>query len=135
MYKLKIINNFSVHRSLNRPYVQLVLGAKKIGKRYRLRRTAVRETVVSRYHRGPVGNTPETPQTSRPYGSKGFKGGPQLGPHYAGKRQSLVQSGEEEIEPAIEKKNEKKTCNSYTYNGPFTLSLSNACFMTVTGTF
>ena len=56
-----------------------------------IRRIAVRETGVCRQNGDPIESPPETPRTLQYYHIERFKGRPQLGPHYAERRQSLEQ--------------------------------------------
>ena len=41
------------------------------------------------HHEGPITGFPETPQTLLQYGTNELKGGPQLGPDYAERRESF----------------------------------------------
>ena len=51
----------------------------------------MRETSASRYHAGPIEALLKTLGPLRHYRIEGFKGYPQLGPHYTEKRQSFGQ--------------------------------------------
>jgi len=50
------------------------LSLPRLEKKTAIRRIAVRETSVSRYHRGPIEGPPKVPHSSHHYRIEGFKG-------------------------------------------------------------